>query len=140
MNWSDDDVARFWSKVDKTGTDGCWLWVGSIDSSGYGQIKIKGRQVLAHRMGFMLSGQTIEPGKPLDHLCRVRHCVNPTHLESVTARENTLRGMGPAGVNARKTHCKRGHPFDDDNTGMQAKGRYCKACYVAWLAGRRKAA
>jgi hypothetical protein len=71
----------------------------------------------------------IPEGLVIDHLCRNRGCINPTHMEPVTNAENVLRGEGPTAVNARKTHCKRGHPFDDVNTYVYAKGRACRMCH-----------
>ena len=87
--------ARFWAKVDKTET--CWLWTGG-QSAGYGRFGFKGRPNLgAHRFAYELLVGPIPPGLDLDHLCRVRNCVNPDHLEPVTRRENLLlRGGGPS--------------------------------------------
>jgi hypothetical protein len=76
---------RFWPKVEKTGT--CWLWGGARDRGGYGVFENQ----KAHRVSYVLSGGTIPEGLQLDHLCFVRHCVNPEHLEPVTAKENTRR-------------------------------------------------
>lgn len=86
-----DDAARFWSKVDKT--DACWLWTGALNNSGYGTIKINGVTVGAHRHSFLLAGRAIPEGLDLDHLCSVRRCVNPDHLEPVTRAENLRRAV-----------------------------------------------
>src|SRR3990167_9081181 len=94
------DIARFWVRVDKTAT--CWLWKGSIDSQGYGRLSRRPRRS-AHRFSYQLLIGPIPPGRELDHLCRVRHCVNPDHLEAVTRRVNILRGMGAPAVLARAT-------------------------------------
>ena len=89
-----------------------------------------GEKKFAHRIGYEQLVGPIPKGLELDHLCRVRHCVNPDHLEPVTHKENTLRGSCPAAVNARKTHCKRGHPLTDDNIARQSKtnARVCLKC------------
>lgn len=73
----------------------------------------------------------IPEGLDLDHLCRVRQCVNPDHLEPVTARENLMRSpLTQASINSAKTHCKRGHEFTPDNTRIFPKSgsRCCKTC------------
>jgi hypothetical protein len=107
-------------------TDSCWLWTGALDLYGYGQF-IRGKS--AHRAAYELQVGPIPAGHQIDHLCRVRNCVNPAHLEAVTARENTLRSRNRAAMNARKTHCKRGHEFNDDNTYITPTGaRQCRAC------------
>lgn len=133
MNGTDREnlLARFLAKVNKTNT--CWLWTGSISQRGYGRVRRGGhvgRIIPAHRYAYALFIGPIPDGLVLDHICRIRHCVNPEHLQPVTDRENVARGIGPTAVNARKTHCKRGHEFNADNTGARAGGRnrYCKAC------------
>lgn len=119
-----DDFAQ----VEKTET--CWLWRGTILQGGYGQIKVKKRKMQAHRFFYELLVGPIPEGLTIDHLCRVRNCVNPAHLEPVTGRENTLRGNNPAAQNARKTHCKRGHPLSGSNLRSSKDGRQrrCKTC------------
>ncbi len=119
---------RFWEKVDKSGD--CWLWTASRDTTGYGCIRVAGVLRVAHRVAFeMAFGAT---ALELDHLCRVRACVNPSHLEPVTHAENMRRGAW-----ARKTHCPRGHAYDETNTCRHAAtgNRYCRECHNA--AGRR---
>lgn len=70
----------------------CWIWTASKNWDGYGQFRWGGRQQLAHRVSYQILVGAIPPGLELDHLCRVRDCVNPAHLESVTSAENTRRG------------------------------------------------
>ena len=109
---------------------GCWEWQGHRSRTGYARTSVGSRKgVEAHRVVYeRLRGQ-IPDGLVLDHLCRVRHCVNPDHLEPVTFAENVLRGEGISAINARKTHCKNGHEFTEANTHRLADGkRVCRAC------------
>jgi hypothetical protein len=115
-------------------TSGCWLWLGSTDSGGYGVIKICSTLRQAHRIFYEMLKHPIPEGLELDHLCRVHCCVNPDHLEPVTHAENQRRShtgnrKGNGGINnARKTHCPKGHPYDAVNT-LTCKGkRHCLAC------------
>lgn len=117
---------RFWAKVRK-GAE-CWEWVGAHTSRGYGNFWSGSRYVAAHIFAYSLLVGSVPRGLDLDHLCRNRSCVNPEHLEPVTRRENTLRGETPAARNARKTHCLRGHVFDEANTYRSKRGRGCRAC------------
>lgn len=127
------ELARFWSRVRKT--DNCWLWIGGISHSGYGVFttgsKTNGtsKSTPAHRYSYALAKGDIPEGLVLDHLCRIRECVNPDHLEAVTQQVNTLRGDSPIAQHAAKTHCKRGHPFSEENTWRTRKGgRHCRTC------------
>jgi hypothetical protein len=120
---------RFWPRVDKSDPDGCWLWTGPIGSHGYGTFGIGVRLVLTHRFAYEFCVGPIPKGLVIDHLCGVRPCVRPDHLEAVTQRENVLRGSSPMAQQARQTHCKRGHPFDVENTYRSKDGhRSCKKC------------
>lgn len=113
---------------------GCWEWTGTRDSGRYGRISVPGDSGAGvHRVVYELVKGPIPEGLVLDHLCRNPPCVNPSHLEVVTHRENTLRGVGPTAVNAAKTHCKHGHPFDEQNTYHVPRGghRHCRACHAA---------
>ena len=86
----ESDSDRFFHYVSKTGD--CWLWTGGISHKGYGLFRLRGTHVAAHRYSYEKTVGEIPKGLQLDHLCRVRHCVNPSHLEAVTARENVIRG------------------------------------------------
>lgn len=121
---------RFWEKVDTNGPSGCWSWGGSRSSQGpgYGQILLDGHKLMAHRFSYEMLVGPIPAGMEIDHLCRNMMCVNPSHLEPVTHRVNVLRGVVPH-INGDKTHCKRGHPFDEVNTYHAPSGRRaCRAC------------
>lgn len=113
--------ARFWPKVDKAGPDGCWLWTASLDTKGYGKFYDGERIVTAYRWAWTNARGPVPEGLELDHLCRVRRCVNPDHLEPVTHAENRRR--------ARKTHCLRGHALDEANTYIRPNGYgACREC------------
>lgn len=118
---------RFWAKVEKTPR--CWLWTGGLDKDGYGSFTIKenqkGKRYRAHRVSFALASG-YEPPLLIDHICRVHACVNPDHLREADDRLNVLSGISPIAINARKTHCIRGHEFD----GTDGRGwRYCTKCH-----------
>lgn len=118
---------RFAAKVEKN-RKGCWLWTGRVLPTGYGQFFYNGKHRRAHRVAYEWAMGPIPEGLEIDHLCRVRNCVNPKHMEAVTHRENVLRGQTPTGINARKTHCSRGHEFDEGNTYYSKYGRQCRWC------------
>lgn len=120
---------KWWDKI-KPDSSGCWLWTGKIDKAGYGRIYLnpRDRAALAHRVFYCyLVGQPTE--ETLDHLCRVPLCVNPSHLEPVSNTENILRGFGPSAINARKTHCIRGHALSESNLYQRTNHwRRCREC------------
>lgn len=118
---------RFWSKVDKEGpvhpTLGqCWVWAASMDRWGRGRFGFEGRNEYAYRVAMRLSGQEIPTDLPkhrvtVDHLCKNVACVRPDHLRLATSHQNYVENSdSPFGKNARKTHCKHGHPFSAENT------------------------
>lgn len=111
---------------------GCWIWSGSCFPNGYGRMKVEGRDRPAHRLSYEAFVGPIPEGLVIDHLCKVPLCINPEHLEPVTVQENSLRSsVSVAAVNAGKTHCANGHPFDSANTGLRKDNgnRYCKVCH-----------
>jgi len=130
MRWRSGRAAmleRFWQKVNKTST--CWLWTGFIHPSGYGRVMLTGAVRQAHRVAYEFVRGPIPEGLVLDHLCRVRNCVNPDHLEPVMQRINVLRGAGPGAKHALVTHCPKGHPYDTKNTYFAKRGRDCRTCH-----------
>lgn len=109
---------------------GCWEFQGAIDSNGYGCVYIDGRRVRTHRVAYEADSGPIPEGLVIDHLCFNRRCINPAHLEAVTLGENTRRALRVGrGGGVKKTHCLRGHVFDEANTWVGATGRRaCRAC------------
>lgn len=120
-------IDAFWSRVDFTGS--CWLWTGPIDRYGYGVQWVGGKHIKAHRYAYEFCVESIPVGLQIDHLCRVRHCVTPDHLDVVTHQENGRRGVSFAALNGRKTHCQHGHEFTFENTYQRTNGnRECLTC------------
>lgn len=132
---------RLWAKVDKNGPvpdyaphlGPCWLWTAKLDRHGYGWIRVSttAGNAPAHRMAYELAtGERVDPALDMDHLCRNHTCVNPSHLEPVTHRENMLRGNTVGALNVVKTHCPLGHPYDEANTRWKHNHtkRDCKTC------------
>lgn len=119
-------VERLFDRIIGCEPGECWL---VRDRKGYMRIKPDGRSTQAHRAVYELFRGPIPDGMVLDHLCRVRACVNPTHLEPVTNWENVKRGNSPIAVAARRQTCTAGHVFDAANTRLDRRGkRHCRAC------------
>lgn len=119
---------RIWGHILKT--DECWLWKGAT-SRGYGYVSVSGKKRPAHRVVYELLEGEIPGDLQLDHLCRVRNCVNPSHLEPVTCQENVRRGNAPTALNALKMTCPVGHPYSEENTYTCRAKRYCRTCIAA---------
>jgi len=114
--------------------NGCWRWQRYVRSNGYGQIGVPGvGGQYVHRVAYETFVGPIPDGLQIDHLCRVRDCCNPDHLEAVTCRENLARGTGFVPVHIAKTHCPAGHPYDAENTYVRPSGtgRDCRRCKTA---------
>lgn len=140
-------IERFWKYVTPEPNSGCWLWSAFVDSSGYGAFSVgldwqatdkKSRIHKAHRVSYEINVGPIPEGLQLDHICRVRSCVNPDHLRPVTAQQN-IQYAGPyisaAHRNRKKTECPHGHPYSPENTLILKHGwRRCGVCHRAHVA------
>jgi hypothetical protein len=108
------------------GPHGCWLWQGSLTEKGYSRVRgtllTGGRKIYGHIWVYERLVGPIPPGRELDHLCEVRRCVNPAHLEPVTHAVNIQRSL-------TQTHCREGHPLSGENLRVLLDGeRTCILC------------
>jgi HNH endonuclease len=137
-------IASFWFHVKPpSGIGECWQWFGALDIGGYGKFRDRQakRSFQAHRYAYEQIIGPIPEGLTLDHLCRNRACVNPYHLEPVTHKINSLRGVGACAQKARQTHCKNGHPLVESNLVRSHLGlghRVCRICYNENHRGHRE--
>jgi hypothetical protein len=127
------EIERYWEKVEINNPNDCWLWIAGKNELGYGIFNPKAHvRYKAHKYLYELLHGIVPQGYELDHLCRVHNCVNPTHLEVVTHKENIRRaiGLNDIGiVNRMKTHCPREHLYNTENTYISPKGkRICRLC------------
>lgn len=128
-------LVRFWANVDSsdianTDPEHCWNWK-KPRAHGYGRIFYKGKELQAHRVAYERIRGDIPEGFQIDHLCRNPSCVRPSHMEAVTSKVNTRRGIGPTAVNIAKTHCPQGHPYTPENIYSppgKKGGRNCRIC------------
>jgi hypothetical protein len=109
----------------------CILWPKQKDKDGYGRITFKQRRLLAHRWAWEQQNGQIPNGLEIDHLCRVRSCINVQHLELVTHQENVRRRgkqRTPSKPLEARTHCRNGHEMNDLNAYIYKGSRSCRAC------------
>lgn len=116
---------------------GCWIWKLAITSAGYGQTSLFSVPWPAHRLSYFLFVGPFDPALDVDHLCRVRACCNPEHLEAVPAKVNLLRSTNHVVAQVEATHCPQGHPYDGNNLHVRPSGRRaCRACQREWSTNR----
>lgn len=120
---------KFWAKVAKRGLYDCWEWTGSKTHRGYGAFAPDRKVMPAHRFAYHMANPDMDHTLVVDHICRNRGCVNPSHLRLMTNKENVLCGVGPTAVNAKKTACPKGHPYAGKNLCIDNRGRrVCREC------------
>lgn len=137
-----DVHARFWAKIARGDQDECWPWLAGINQYGYGQFSWNGSKVGAHRVSYMIHCGPIPDGMSINHIChdrdiscaggvgcRHRRCVNPTHLEVATAKEQAVR----AAITSQADACRHGHEYTESNTAWQTDGagrrsKVCRTC------------
>ena len=116
----------------------CWVrYPHRLDR--YAHVSVEGKAYTFHRLMYTLFVDTIPSDLLCDHLCRIRGCCNPSHIEPVTARENIIRGENHVAINAFVTHCPKGHPYDVDNTMKKRYGRSCRECARQYAERKRRA-
>jgi hypothetical protein len=134
---------RLWAQSKQDVTTGCQLWTGTLHKDGYGQIKVNRKTRLAHIVSYELAIGLVGDGLELDHLCRVRRCIQPTHIEPVTNLVNIMRGHSPMAVALLTGFCQRGHEFTPENSIIKSSGgqKQCRACAKMtnhlWYVARR---
>lgn len=148
MRTPEDRLERFFEKVE---IGDCWLWTASLHRGGYGQVGPSwGLTRYAHRWLWLTLVGPLPDGLELDHLCKVRRCVNPDHLEPVTHAENLRRARAAITASRRmapkRTHCTEGHALTPDNTlhyPERGNERICRICHAvrakSWRERRRVA-
>lgn len=127
---------------------GCWIWCGAVGSGGYGNAwdGSAHRYVSAHCKIFEWISGPVPTGLELDHICRIRQCCNPAHLEPVTRLENLRRAGALDRLRAfsksrqERTHCGRGHELNSENLRIFNGKRHCMACRRETYAQRKRIA
>lgn len=145
MSKKKTDEERIFEKISPCPNTGCWFWTGADKGRGreYGQVWFRGRNTCAHRAVYITLVGEIPDGLELDHLCRVKSCVNPDHLDPCTHAENIERrdrALAKCGMPDRhwdQSRCKHGHEFTDENTKTSSNGKkLCRMCCK--ISSRRK--
>jgi hypothetical protein len=124
------------SRIMPVTESGCWIWMGCLNTAGYGHASWQGKVYRVHRLVYEHYKGPIPEGLHLDHLCKVTSCCNPDHLEAVTPCENLRRGNSRGAHALRTNICKYGHPYTEETTRITLNGyRQCRVCLNAWARG-----
>lgn len=135
---------KFWRNISPEPNSGCWLWTAASNGKNYGAMWVGSTTCLAHRFSYMLHKGPISSSLEIDHTCRVTFCVNPDHLEAVPHVVNVRRG-DRGKYQRERTHCAKGHPFDEENTYRYKDNVWKRGCVIcrrfsAKMAARRSRA
>jgi HNH endonuclease len=129
FDMTDRELNRFHNSYKVDPITGCWVWFKLVDKDGYGRFNMWGKSRRAHRVSYEHFNM-VKADNVLDHIvCDNKSCVNPSHLELSTIKDNTLRGNAPSAVNARRVTCDAGHEFDGEWYDKKGKRhRRCSKC------------
>jgi hypothetical protein len=124
---------RFFDKVAEPDSRGCLNWIAAKTKDGYGQFTVEGKNRLAPRMAWEMANGPVTSGLWVLHTCDNPSCVNPEHLFLGTQKDNMQDEINKGrNYHQKKTHCKNGHEFSEENTLVSVRGRVCRACGRAW--------
>lgn len=121
---------RIVDKISLNHESGCWIWDGSLSGNGYGYVKIRGKMRLVHKVIYEAFKGPVPSHLEIDHICRLRYCVNPSHLEAVDNAENQRR-------KPKRTHCRNGHCYEEVGYYLYDGVRSCKRCLYEYQHKRR---
>lgn len=113
------------SVEDRGFSTACWIWQRQLNARGYGKgtHRERDRKFLVHRVAYEVLIGPIPEGLTIDHLCRVKACCNPAHLEPVTLAENVRRKVW-----VQSPTCRNGHEYIPSNIYFARGHRNCRAC------------
>jgi hypothetical protein len=137
------DIERFESRIMRDPNSGCWLWTGCLNHGGYGRFWVDQQNAGAatHRVSYFIKHKTEIPSHlEIDHLCKVKSCCNPDHLELVTHAVNIARITSRTPRNSKKTHCPEGHPYSGENLYIHRSkaGKINRLCQICRLKKARE--